>query len=143
MLSLAITTGLIMMVLTIIIHCMFMVGGAKIAKWRRSRFGNLENEVKRAMVLSGLVVWLLIAIVIEVLLWALLYLFIPEITELPNLETAFYFAMVTFTSLGFGDVVLTGPWRTLASIQAANGLIIFGWTTALIFYFIQKIYTEE
>ena len=54
-----------------------------------------------------------------------------------------YFSMVTFTTLGFGDVVLTGQWRTLASIQAANGVIIFGWTTALIFYFIQQIYKEE
>jgi hypothetical protein len=51
--------------------------------------------------------------------------------------------MVTFTTLGFGDVVLAGQWRTLASIQAANGVIIFGWTTALIFYFIQQIYGEK
>jgi hypothetical protein len=51
--------------------------------------------------------------------------------------------MVTFTTLGYGDVVLTGQWRTLASIQAANGVIIFGWTTALIFYFIQQIYQKE
>jgi len=45
--------------------------------------------------------------------------------------------------LTVGDVLLTGQWRTLASIQAANGVIIFGWTTALIFYFIQHIYKEE
>ena len=51
------------------------------------------------------------------------------VKALPDLETAFYFSMVTFTTLGFGDVVLTGQWRTLASIQAANGVIIFGWTT--------------
>jgi hypothetical protein len=48
--------------------------------------------------------------------------------------------MVTYTTLGYGDVVLSGEWRTLAAIQAGNGVIIFGWTTALIFYFIQKIY---
>jgi hypothetical protein len=84
-----------------------------------------------------------LAIVLEAWLWALLYLFSPLISSLPDMETAFYFSMVTFTTLGFGDVVLTGSWRTLASIQAANGVIIFGWTTALIFYFIQRIYTEE
>jgi hypothetical protein len=74
--------------------------------------------------------------------WALFYLVNPLITALPDLETAFYFSMVTFTTLGYGDVVLTGPWRTLASIQAANGVIIFGWTTALIFYFIQHLYGQ-
>jgi hypothetical protein len=50
--------------------------------------------------------------------------------------------MVTFTTLGYGDVLLTGKSRILASIQAANGVIIFGWTTALIFDFIQRIYRK-
>ena len=54
-----------------------------------------------------------------------------------------YFSLVTLTTLGYGDVVLSGDWRTLASIQAANGVIIFGWTTALIFYFIQRIYKKD
>ena len=143
MLYTKIATGLGMMVLTIIIHALFMVGGAKVAKWRRSRFGNIENEMEKAALISVLTVWMFLAIVLEAWLWALLYLFHPLVSTLPDLETAFYFSMVTFTTLGFGDVVLTGQWRTLASIQAANGVIIFGWTTALIFYFIQQIYKEE
>ena len=132
-----------MMVLTIIIHALFMVGGVKVARWRRSRFGDVGKEMVKVVLLSALTVWMSLAIVLEAGLWALFYLFDPLITALPDLETAFYFSMVTFTTLGFGDVVLTGPWRMLASIQAANGVIIFGWTTALIFYFIQHIYKEE
>ena len=143
MLSVEITTGLGIMVLTVIIHALFMVGGVRVAKWRRSRFGYLKKEMEKAVLLSVLTVWMFLAIVLEAWLWALLYLFNPLITALPDLETAFYFSMVTFTTLGFGDVVLTGHWRTLASIQAANGVIIFGWTTALIFYFIQHIYKEK
>lgn len=143
MLSVQIATGLGLMVLTIIIHSLFMVGGVNLARWCRSHFGPAGNEMIRAVILSALVVWLFTAIIFETLLWALLYLFIPSITALPDLETAFYFSMVTFTTLGFGDVVLTGHWRTLASIQAANGVIIFGWTTALMMYFIHHIYKEE
>jgi hypothetical protein len=143
MLGAKLATGLGMMVLTIIIHALFMVAGTKVAKWRRSRFGFVKKEMERAVILSALTVWMFLAIVLEAGLWALLYLFNPLITALPDIETAFYFSMVTFTTLGYGDVVLTGPWRTLASIQAANGVIIFGWTTALIFYFIQNIYKEE
>ena len=131
------------MVLTIVIHALFMVGGVKASKWHRSRYGYAGKETIKAIALSGLTVWMFLAIVIEVLLWSLVYLFNPLITALPDLETAFYFAMVTFTTVGYGDVVLTGQWRTLASIQAANGVIIFGWTTALIIYFIQHIYKEE
>ena len=143
MLTLNIVTGLTMMVLTIIIHSVFMVVGAYIAKWRRSHFGEVGKERVKAVRLCFLTIWLFLAIVIEAGLWAMLYLYNPLITTLPDLETAFYFSMVTFTTLGFGDVVLTGQWRTLASIQAANGVIIFGWTTALIFYFIQHVYKAE
>ena len=94
-------------------------------------------------VVSALTAWMFLAIVIEAWVWALLFLFHPLITTLPDLETAFYFSMVTFTTLGYGDVVLTGNWRTLASIQAANGVIVFGWTTALLFVFIQRVYNKE
>jgi hypothetical protein len=62
---------------------------------------------------------------------------------LADLETVRYFSMVTFTCVGYGDVVLRGPWRTLFSIEAANGVIFFGSTTALVLHFIQTIYRRK
>lgn len=143
MLTAEMLTGLGIMVLTIFIHAIFMVGGFRMARWRLSRFGRPNRELFRGTLVSGMIVWMFLAIAIEAWLWALVYLYNPLVTTLPDLETAFYFSMVTFTTLGYGDVVLTGKWRILASIQAANGVIIFGWTTALIFYFIQKVYSEK
>ena len=138
-----IAVGLSVMALTTIIHAAFMVSGMKAAEWRLSHFGPARRELVKAVLVSALTGWMFIAIVIEAWVWALLYLYDPQITTLPDLETAFYFSMVTFTTLGYGDVVLTGNWRTLASIQAANGVIIFGWTTALIFVFIQRVYHKQ
>ena len=143
MLTQEIAMGAGIMVLTTLIHSLFMVGGIRLAEWRISRFGGARGHIMRAALVSGHIVWMFLAIVIEAWLWALLYLYKPLITSIPDLETAFYFSMVTYTTLGYGDVVLTGNWRTLASIQAANGVIIFGWTTALIFLFIQRIYSRE
>ena len=140
---LKLATGLGMMTLTIIIHALFMVSGAKMVEWHRARFGLVKKEMTRAIILSAVTVWMFLAVVLEALIWALLYLFDPLVTALPDLETAFYFSMVTFTTLGYGYVVPTGKWRTLAFIQAANGVIIFGWTTALIFYYIKQIYEEK
>ena len=131
-----------MMVVTTIIHAMFMVAGIRVTEWKVSRFGQARSETKRAVLISAFTVWMFLAIVIEAWLWAVLYLVHPGITVLPGLETSFYFSMVTFTSLGYGDIVLPGKWRTLASIQAANGVIVFGWTTALIFDFIQRMYKK-
>ncbi len=138
-----IAVGLGMMILTTMIHAIFMVSGMEAAGWRLSRFGRSRGQLMKAALVSGLTAWMFLAIVIEASVWALLYLFNPLITTLPDLETAFYFSMVTFTTLGYGDVVLTGNWRILASIQAANGVIVFGWTTALIFVFIQRVYNKK
>jgi hypothetical protein len=138
-----IVVGLAMVVLTTIIHAMFMVSGMEAARWRLSRFGRARRQLMKAALVSGLTAWMFLAIVIEAWVWALLYLYNPLITTLPDLQTAFYFSMVTFTTVGYGDVVLTGNWRTLASIQAANGVIVFGWTTALIFVFIQRVYNKD
>jgi hypothetical protein len=143
MLGEEVVMGAGMMVVTTIIHAVFMVSGFRATGWKVTRFGPASSEMKRAVLISVFTTWLFLAIIIEVLLWAALYLVHPGIATLPDLATAFYFSMVTFTSLGYGDVVLTGQWRTLASIQAANGVIVFGWTTALIFYFIQQMYGKK
>ena len=135
--------ALLMMFLSTIIHALFMIGGNHTLEWRLTRFGPARGHFDRAVLIWLLTLWMLLAIFIEAWLWALVYLYSPELTELPDLHTAFYFSMVTFTTLGYGDVVLRGEWRTLASIQAANGVIIFGWTTALIFHFIQRIYKKD
>ena len=137
---LEIAIGLGLMCLTIVIHASFMVSGVKLAEWRISRRGTRTSDLQKAVLISLFTAWLFTGVTVEALLWAAVYLHIPSITTLADLESAFYFSMVTFTTVGYGDVVLTGSWRMLSSLQAGNGVIIFGWTTALIFYFIQKIY---
>jgi hypothetical protein len=74
--------------------------------------------------------------IVQVLVWALLYVIIDVF---PDFETALYFSGVTFTSLGFGDVVLPRQVRLLAPLQAANGLIMFGISTALFYAAIDSV----
>lgn len=129
-----------MVVLTTIIHASFMVLGEKFLVWRMARADPLHRNLAKAFFVSLLTAWMFLAVVTEALIWAQLYLWHPLITVLPDIEAALYFSMVTFTSVGYGDIVLEGKWRILASIQGANGVIIFGWTTALIFSYIQRVY---
>lgn len=61
-------------------------------------------------------------------LWALaLY----AVGALPTLEACVYFSLVSFTTLGFGDVILPMDWRILSGMIAANGFLNFGLLTAL------------
>ena len=45
-------------------------------------------------------------------------------------EPSLYFSLVTFSTLGFGDIILDEKWRILSGLTAANGLLSFGWSTA-------------
>jgi hypothetical protein len=87
--------------------------------------------------------WMFLGICTQSALWTTVYLHTPGIPELPNFRVALYFSLVTYTALGYGDIVLSGDRRILSAIEAANGEIIFGWTTALIFFFIQKIQKHD
>lgn len=91
----------------------------------------------KPLTVSSVVVLMFIASVIEVVIWAGAYTLLGAITEM---ETATYFSMVTFTTLGYGDIVLDARWRLLGSFQAANGIIMFGWTTAVVLAVVQRSY---
>jgi len=73
--------------------------------------------------------------VLEALMWAAVYVMVGAIGDI---GTALYFSLVTYTTLGFGDVTLSTQWALLSAIEAANGIIMFGWTTALTFWFVQQ-----
>jgi hypothetical protein len=84
---------------------------------------------------SVLMILLMLGNIIQVMFWAFLYMSQDAFVDL---ETAMYFSGVTFTSLGYGDVVLRGPVRLLAPLQAANGLMMFGITTAVFIAAVQQ-----
>ncbi len=56
------------------------------------------------------------------------------------MRKSLYFSTVTFTTVGYGDIVLGIEWRQLATFEAMNGWIIFGWTTALIITVVERLY---
>jgi len=89
---------------------------------------------------AGVVLLMFLVSVIEVLVWSVTYLWLGA---LDGLEKATYFSMVTFTTLGYGEIVLDEQWRLLASFEAANGIIMFGWTTAIVLAAVQRIYFNK
>jgi hypothetical protein len=66
-----------------------------------------------------------------------------DITAVHNLETALYFSLVSFTTVGYGDVVLSPDDRMLGAMQAASGMLLFGWSTALMFEILSITYRHD
>jgi Ion channel len=73
----------------------------------------------------------------EAAVWAVVYRLIGVV---PDFETAFYFSFVAFTTLGLGDVTLKPPWRILSAMEAADGMLLFGWSTAFLFAVLQRVW---
>ena len=84
---------------------------------------------------SVLMLVLMVGSFVQIILWAALY---RMFGALDDFQTAMYFSGVTFTSLGYGDVTLSGRIRMLAPLEAATGLMMFGITTALLIAAFQR-----
>lgn len=94
----------------------------------------------RSMLMTMAVLGVFLVNVVQIWIWGLFYLVMGE---LPDLETALYYSTSTFTTVGYGDVVLSDQWRLLSSFEAANGMILFGWSTAFIFSMMRTTYLPE
>ena len=92
---------------------------------------------KKIYLIGTVIVLLLFISIVEMTLWALAYVYIGAIE---GMEEALYFSMVTFTTLGYGVITLSEQWRLLSSLEAATGIIMFGWTTALAITTVQQVF---
>lgn len=77
---------------------------------------------------------------VEIWSYALCYWWLGALT---SFEEALYFSTVTFTTIGYGDIVMGEQWRLFASIEGANGLILFGWSTAFLISLMRQLRSLE
>ncbi|MEJ6396900.1 ion channel [Yoonia sp. 208BN28-4] len=87
------------------------------------------HRPKLMLVLCVAAVWAMAQMTVAVWIWAIAFV---QLGALPTLEEAVYFALVAFTTLGFGDVLLPEDWRLLGGLAAANGLLNIGLVTAIL-----------
>lgn len=132
--------GAALICLTVIIHAFaldrIMMTLERITPTMFRRF----HRLWKVPVLVFAVLCVFCAHIIQIWIWAFFYL---NMQALPTLEEALYFSTSTFTTVGFGDVVLGEKWRLISSFQAANGFMLFGWSTAFIFEIMSKLYKED
>ena len=74
--------------------------------------------------------WMIFLHLIEIIVWALMYRWRGA---LPDLATAMYFSAVTYTTTGYGDLVLPESWRLVGAVEALTGILMCGWSTGFFF----------
>lgn len=96
----------------------------------------IRSTLRQVTVIALAALATFVAMALEILAWTLLYL---RLGALSSLEKALYFSSVAFTSLGYGDVTLQAPYRILGSLEALVGILMAGWSTALLVAVSQKV----
>jgi hypothetical protein len=132
--------GAVLVILTVIIHAVslerLMIALKKIGPFLFRKFRRHWKIPLIVITVGGV----FLAHIVEIWVWAAFYLWVGA---LGDLEDALYFSTSTFTTVGYGDVVLQKEWRLISSFQAANGFLLFGWSTAFIYEIMSKIYKNE
>ena len=90
--------------------------------------------------LIRLVSLLLVLHLLEMAAWAVAYEFA---NVLPDFDTALYYSLKSYTTVGYGDVLPSVSWRLLGPIEAAVGILMLGWSTSIIVAAVQRIYNAH
>ena len=125
-----------MMIVTTCIHAGGMELMLRGVKNQRTGLRAWLSKTRIYWVVTTVLVMFTVAL-LEALAWASVYL---ALGALKGLEQSLYFSLVTFTTLGYGEIVLDERWRLLASFEAANGIIMFGWSTAIVMAVVHRVY---
>jgi Ion channel len=134
LLPLVVGTGAILC--TILIHAM-PVGGTIWFVRRERKIGHTGRDFwTDTRIVVPVVLLAMVAHLIEIALWAILFLLCGEFADI---GTAYYHSAVNFTTLGYGDVLLSPHWRMLGPLEAATGMLMFGVSTAQVFTVILRL----
>ncbi|MFG1374095.1 potassium channel family protein [Xanthobacter oligotrophicus] len=121
--------GGLVSVVTIAIQALVTVLVIKFGRVSAKHLSPRRRIVTLVIVMGMSGMMLMLAHFLEVAVWAVLYGLVGVIQD----KDAYYFAFVNFTTLGYGDILPEHRWRVLAPITAANGMLLFGWSTAVLF----------
>jgi hypothetical protein len=132
-------TAIALVATTVVIHAMGTYG---LILYLRRHHAAPRRLLKPSTALTTIIVTavvLLLLHALEIQVWALAYLFLVPVEPLNALETATYFSYVTYTTLGYGDITLAAhQWRMLSGVEALDGILLVGWSTALLFAVVQR-----
>ena len=131
--------GTAVSVCNIAIHALVMATVVQIS----SRIAGARDKMRQSARLTIMITTLSIATVpilmaahfSEVMVWSLVYAIVGAA---PAGADPVYFAFVNYTTLGYGDVTPVERWRLLGPITAMNGVLLFGWSTAVIFEVLRR-----
>jgi Ion channel len=124
--------------LNIVIHAWLTVATIRVARVLERKTIRPWRHLVAIMIAT--VFMLMAAHMIEVFVWAGVYALVHAAPDGADLV---YFAFVNYATLGYGDIVPVAEWRLLGPMASMNGILLFGWSTAVIFEVLRRTISEH
>lgn len=124
-----------LMALCVSIHAMGLTAALT---WIKGRSATVDGHFWLATwMLISIASWTILMHFLQIGAWALFYLWKRG---MPDLPTALYFSAVTYTTTGYGDLVLPKAWRLVGGVEALTGILMCGLSTGLFFAVFVKVF---
>jgi len=123
-------------VCTILVHALALVATVNFLRHERKLARAGAGALIDLAIVVVVISFAFVAHLIEIAFWAVLLVLCGEFQEF---GTAYYHSAVNYTTLGYGDLLLTPSWRLLGPLEATNGVLMFGVSAAMVFAVIQRL----
>jgi Ion channel len=121
---------------TIIVHALAVIVSVNYFRLE-TRLGRAGRHFRIDVAIVALVLsCAFVAHLIEIALWAWLFQLCGEFKDF---ALSYYHSAVNYTTLGYGDLIMSPSWRLLGPLEAADGILMFGVSTAMTFVAIQRL----
>jgi len=130
-------TGLLLMALCVAIHASGVTVALRRLRTRRiTSHGRMDLSIWLLVQLAG---WMVMCHLIEICVWGFYY---DMSGALADLDTSLYFSGITYTTTGYGDVVLPRQWTLVGAVEALTGILMCGWSTGFFFAVVNRLQHE-
>jgi len=127
-----------LMALCVVLHA---TGLTTAMRWLERSLVTLGRSSWRQLrLLITVASWTVLVHLVEITVWAAYY---AGGGGMPDLDSALYFSAVTYTTTGYGDLVLPEQWRLVGGIEALTGILMCGWSTGFFFAVVSQILIRD
>jgi len=132
--------GVGVVVATILVHGGVLAATLGLVRRERARGSTSQRFLRDLAIVGAVVLLALLAHLVEIVAWAALFVLLGEFQD-P--AVAVYHSAVNYTTLGYGDIVMSPAWKALGPIEATDGMLMFGVSTAMIFAVIHRLVLDR
>ena len=124
------------MVVCIILQTLVVALVLRYLRRRQAKRGLEASFWEASRLLAESMMILMLGNLLQIAVWACLFMQLGEFSEF---QTAYYHSTVNFSTLGYGDIVMSAQRRLLGGLEAANGVLMFGLTTSTLYAVINAL----